>query len=116
MLSNQPLADRAQPSKRGGLAGADFAGIAGEPGEGPYVHIWLKVDENVVTQANFETNGCPSSIACASAFCHLAKGRDLDCLRLLTAPELLTFLGGLPEGKECYADLTISSLMNLEKL
>ena len=110
MLSDRALEYVSHPRNRGELAGADFDGIAGEPGEGPYVHIWLKVYGSVVAQASFETNGCPSSVAAASALCELARGREMDKLKLLTAEDLVGFLGGLPEGKESYAEMAIRAL------
>jgi NifU-like protein involved in Fe-S cluster formation len=89
---------------------ADRLGVSGSPGDGPYVKIWLKAKDGRITAATFETNGCPSSIACASMLCELAAGREIDKLGLIEANELIKILGGLPEGKEMYATLAVQAL------
>jgi hypothetical protein len=46
----------------------------------------------------------------------LATGRDLDKLLTLESSELLLVLGGLPEGKEYYAELAIKALRSATPL
>jgi len=91
---------------------ADRIGTGGSPGGGPYVRLWLKTEGVRIAKATYETNGCPSSIASASALCELATGREIEKLRLLEAADLIAYLGGLPEGKEYYAVLAIQALMD----
>ena len=100
----------ARPRNRGELPDADLYGVAGCPGEGPYVEIWLRLDGELITAAHYDTNGCPSSVVCASLLCELAIGRELETMKELHADDLRTILGGLPEGKEEYADLAIKAL------
>ncbi len=95
---------------RGELPGANRVGLAGTPGDGPYVKIWLRTDDDKILKASYDTNGCPSSIGCSSALCELAIGRDMNNMKLLEPRELELFLGGLPEGKGYYAALAINAL------
>lgn len=109
------LSDRAQDHvlrvrNRGEMPDADRYGLAGYPGDGPYVQLWLKVKDGEIIQATYETNGCPSSMACSSALCELSVGRNMETMLLLEANELVTYLGGLPEGKGHYADLAIEAM------
>jgi nitrogen fixation NifU-like protein len=104
-----------RPRNRGEMDGADRYGFAGEPGGGPYVQIWLKVDQERIVQARYETNGCPSSIACSSILCELAIGRSVAKMRLIEPAELALIAGGLPEGKEHYADLAVRALRDCVK-
>ena len=100
----------ARPRNAGEMPDADRIGLAGVPGEGPHVKLWFKLNGTKITKASYHTNGCPSSIACASAVCELAIGREVEKIMLLEATELVTFLGGLPEGKGYYADLAIKAM------
>ncbi len=113
ILSERALDHVSRPRNRGEMADANQMGVAGSPGDGPYVQIWLKVEEGKILKASYETNGCPSSIACASALCELAIGREMEKMRLLEPNDLIAFLGGLPEGKEMYASLTVKAIQNM---
>ena len=110
MLS--PLAaDHVQrPRNVGPLEGATHEGCCGEPGDGPFVKFWLHVDEDMITHAAYQTHGCPSSIASASMLAQLAIGHPLNWSQEITAKDLLTILGGLPEGKEKFADMAVRAL------
>ncbi len=91
------------------MDGASY-GVAGSPGDGPYVEIWAKVEDGRVLDASFRTPGCPSSTAAASMLCELAIGREASKLAALTAEDLLAVLGGLPEGREAYAQMSVDAL------
>ena len=92
------------------MVDANRLGVAGVPGDGPFVRIWLRVDGDTILKATYDTNGCPSSIGCSSALCELSAGRKLENMKLLEPQELEQYLGGLPEGKGHYAVLAIQAL------
>ncbi len=98
------------PRNRGEMPDSDRVGLAGIPGDGPHVQIWLKLEGDKILRATYDTNGCPSSIGCSGALCELAIGRTMEKMKLLEPRELELFLGGLPEGKGYYADLAITAL------
>ncbi len=102
----------ARPRNCGEMLDANRIGTAGTPGDGPHVRIWLQVTDGRIQKASYHTNGCPSSIACASALCELGTGRELEKMKLLDAKDLVTYLGGLPEGKGYYAELAIQAIQN----
>lgn len=109
-FTDRALDHIARPRNRGEMADADLYGVAGSPGGGPYVQIWLKVEGDLIAKAQYETNGCPSSVACASMLCELAMGREIEKVKTLEPKELILILGGLPEGKESYASLTVEAI------
>jgi NifU-like protein involved in Fe-S cluster formation len=66
--------------------------------------LYLIVREGRIEKVHYETNGCPSAMACASMLCQLAAGRDVEKARTISANDLVLCLGGLPEGKgDCAA-------------
>ncbi|RYG37021.1 hypothetical protein EON81_07895 [bacterium] len=107
------------PRNAGAFEGATHVGSGGVPGDGPYVTLWLLVEGQTIRRAGYACNGCPSSIAAASMAAQIATGRTLAQIALLDACDLLLLLGGLPEGKEFYAELAVQAIRNaapIEKL
>ena len=94
----------------GRLEGATHIGTVGEPGEGAYVRIWLVVQDGRITRASYATHGCPSSQAAAGMTARLATGRTPEEASRMTADDVLTVLGGLPEGKGHFADMAVTAL------
>jgi len=100
----------ANPSHLGPLEGTTHEGVAGVPGDGPYMRMWLAIEGETIRRAAFKTFGCPSATACGSMTATLLTGRTVEKARLLTASDLLLILGGLPEGKEFCADLAVAAV------
>ena len=78
---------------------ADVAGRSGRLGQGPFVALHLKLSEDTIVAASFQTYGCPAAIACGSALAKLAEGITLAEAGALTERDLSAELGGLPRGK-----------------
>jgi len=79
---------------------ATHYGVCGIPGEGPYVQVWLKIEGGRIVRAAQQTNGCPAQIASASLTAQLITGRTVEQAKRIEPKDILTILGGLPEGKE----------------
>ncbi|MBI1331447.1 MAG: hypothetical protein GC165_01055 [Armatimonadetes bacterium] len=112
MLSDRVQDHVTRPRNRGEMADANRVGVAGVPGDGPFVKIWLLTENDTILKASYDTNGCPSSVGCSSALCELAMGRTMEKMKLLEPKELELYLGGLPEGKGYYADLAVQAMRN----
>lgn len=104
------------PRNAGKIDNATHLGVGGVPGEGPYVRLWLTIQDGIIKKVGYECNGCPSSIAASSMVAQLATGRSMQQLSLLEPSDLLLILGGLPEGKEHYAELAVQALKNVTPL
>src|SRR5688572_20304898 len=91
MFSDRLMALFHSRSHEGSLESATHEGVAGTPGQGPYLQMRLRVVDGVVEAARFETYGCPSVIASGEAVCQLAEGRPVDALPLIT-PTVVTKL------------------------
>lgn len=64
---------------------------------GDTVQIFLKVDNSMITNARFITDGCATTIAAGCMACELAIGRPLREAFKITKDTILKHLGGLPE-------------------
>lgn len=110
MFSPAVLDHTLNPRNVGKLEGATHEGVAGEPGEGPYIMLWFKVNGENIEDATYETFGCPAAVACGSLVAQLAKGKTISWVLSLEEKNLVTLLGGLPEGKEHNARLVIHAV------
>jgi len=98
------------PRNVGPLAPPARYGVSGTPGDGPSVQVWLRIKDGVIEDAAARTHGCPSSIACAGLICDLIRGRTVEQALLLTAEDLTTVLGGLPDGKGYLAGMAVEAV------
>ena len=96
----------------GPLDTATHQGVAGVPGDGPYMRLWLEIHEGRIVRAAYQTYGCVAAIASGSITAALLTGLTVDRALLLTAPDILLVLGGLPEGKEHCPQLAVAAMHN----
>src|SRR5947207_2670244 len=112
MFSAAVLTEFSQPHNMAPLPAADAEGCAGTPGCGPYMLIYLKVQQDRIETAHFQTYGCPAVIACGSWLTRWAEGRTLAEASKIEANDLRIILGGLPAGKEHCPELAVGALQN----
>jgi len=101
------------PRNRGPLERFTHLGLVGSPGEGAFVQIWLIEDAQEprkITQAAYQTHGCIWSIACASVLVQLVIGRNVAQAQLIEPRDIELVLGGIPEGKGEYAEMSVKAL------
>jgi nitrogen fixation NifU-like protein len=104
------------PRNVGPLEGATHKGVAGFPGEGQYVILFLKIEEGIIQKVAYNVNGCPAMVGAASFLTEFLVGQNaLDAIKL-TAEQLIKKLGGLPEGKEHAALMAIEALNTALKM
>jgi nitrogen fixation NifU-like protein len=95
---------------RGALADATHKSRAENPICGDITHLYLKLNQDVVVDARFETYGCPAAIAASAAVVQMCRNRPLQECREITAASILVYLGGLPSHKLHAADLAADAL------
>ena len=87
------------PRNVGVLEDADGVGEVGSAQCGDIMRIYLKINDEVVTDVKFETFGCGSAIASSSMATELIKGKPLSETLKLTNLAVAEALGGLPAHK-----------------
>lgn len=77
---------------------------------GDMMSMWIMVEEGIVKNAAFHTDGCGPSIACGSMATEMAKGKTVDEVRNITPDKITLALGGLPADHEHCASLAAGTL------
>ena len=87
------------PRNVGSIENADGIGEVGNAKCGDIMKIYLKIDNDIVTDVKFETFGCGSAIASSSMATELIKGKPLSEVLQLTNKAVTEALDGLPAHK-----------------
>lgn len=98
------------PRHTGHLDNPSAIGIAGTPGNGPFMVLFLSAAGGRFTDAAYQTYGCAPAIAAGSLLCDWLIGRSLEECRALTEPQLAEMLGGLPVHKRHCSALAVAAL------
>ena len=88
------------PRNVGEMPDATAIGEVGNAKCGDIMKIYLKIDENdIITDAKFETFGCASAIATSSMATELIKGQPISKALELSNAAVVEALDGLPPAK-----------------
>ncbi len=87
------------PRNVGKIDNADAVGEAGSLACGDSLKIYLKIENNIVTDAKFQTFGCGSAVASSSILTEMIIGKSIDEVRKITNKDIADQLGGLPPEK-----------------
>ena len=89
------------PRNVGEIADADGVGEVGNIVCGDAMKLYVKMspDGRTIADVKFQTFGCASAIASASALTEKLKGKTLEEARRLTNQDIADYLGELPEEK-----------------
>ncbi len=74
------------------------------------VKITLSIENDIIIDACFWTDGCGASIACGNMLTNMIKGKAMKEASAITSTKLIEILGGLPKEHEHCATLAISTL------
>jgi nitrogen fixation NifU-like protein len=99
------------PRNGGPLDEATHYGYEGIPGDGPYVEIWLRLENDVIQDAAYRTYGCPGVIASASTLIEFIKFKSKEDVMSIQSSQIEDRIGGLPEGKQDCPKLALKALL-----
>ncbi len=84
------------PRNVGIIEDADGIGEVGNAKCGDIMKIYLKIENEIIVDAKFETFGCASAIASSSMATELIKGKPVSEALALTNQAVVWALDGLP--------------------
>ena len=87
------------PRNVGIIEDADGIGEVGNAKCGDIMKIYLKIENEIIVDAKFETFGCGSAIASSSMATELIKGKPVSEALALTNQAVVWALDGLPAPK-----------------
>ena len=100
MLYSEKVMDHfTNPRNVGTMEDADGIGEVGNAKCGDIMKIFLKIENDVITDVKFSTFGCGSAIASSSMATEMIKGKPLAEALELTNKAVVEALDGLPAHK-----------------
>ena len=87
------------PRNVGEIPDADGVGEVGNAKCGDIMKMYLKIKDNRIEDAKFETFGCGSAIASSCMATELIKGKTIEEALAVTNKQVVDALGGLPAYK-----------------
>lgn len=100
MLYSEKVMDHfINPRNVGEIENADAIGEVGNAKCGDIMRMYLKIDNDIITDVKFKTFGCGSAIATSSMATELIKGKPLKDALKLTNQAVVEALDGLPTHK-----------------
>ena len=97
MLYSEKVMDHFEhPRNVGEIENADGVGEVGNPTCGDIMRIYLKIDNDIITDVKFKTFGCGSAIASSSMATELIKGKSIKEALELSNKAVVEALVGLP--------------------
>lgn len=100
MLYSKKVMDHfSNPRNVGEIENADGVGEVGNATCGDIMKIYLKIDNDIITDVKFQTFGCGAAIATSSMATELIKGKPVEEALTLTNKAVIEALDGLPPVK-----------------
>ncbi len=98
------------PRNVGEIANADGVGEVGNAVCGDIMRIYLKVDNDRISDVKFKTFGCGAAIATSSMVTEMVKGKTLEEALEITNKAVAEALDGLPPQKMHCSNLAADAL------
>jgi nitrogen fixation NifU-like protein len=109
VFSRKALEEARHPSNMGPMEGptttAHRVGTCGDSME-----FFVKIEDGMLVEVTFLTDGCGATVACGSMLTKMAKGCTVDEVMSLREADLIESLEGLPEENLHCARLAVGTL------
>ncbi|MDT8423995.1 MAG: Fe-S cluster assembly scaffold protein NifU [Desulfuromonadales bacterium] len=110
MYTDKVMDHFSNPRNVGEIENADGVGEVGNASCGDIMKIFLKIENDVITDVKFKTFGCGAAIATSSMVTEMAIGKTLDEAMELTNKAVEEALEGLPPQKIHCSNLAADAL------
>jgi nitrogen fixation protein NifU and related proteins len=87
------------PRNAGVMEAPDAVGVQSNPVCGDTMKLMLRIADGTITEARWQTVGCPAAIATSSIATELICGKRVDEVEGLTREQIVEAAGGLPPSK-----------------
>jgi nitrogen fixation NifU-like protein len=98
------------PRNVGVIEDPDGYGKVGNPVCGDLMEMYLRIENDIITDIKFKTFGCGSAIATSSMVTEMAKGMHVDDAMKITRNNVADELDGLPPQKMHCSNLAADAL------
>ena len=99
MYSEKVMEHFSNPRNVGEIIGADGVGEVGNAKCGDIMKIFLKIEDNIISDIKFKTFGCGAAIATSSVATEMLRGKSVQDALALTNRDVIAQLDGLPAAK-----------------
>ncbi|HOA55722.1 MAG: Fe-S cluster assembly scaffold protein NifU [Acetivibrionales bacterium] len=99
MYSEKVMDHFSNPRNVGEIPDADGVGTVGNPKCGDIMKMYLKIENDVITDVKFKTFGCGAAVATSSMATELVKGKTIEEAMKITNKAVAEALDGLPPVK-----------------
>jgi nitrogen fixation NifU-like protein len=110
MYSEKVMEHFQNPRNVGEIENADGIGTEGNPTCGDLMTIYIKVEDNIITDVKFKTFGCGAAIATSSMITEMAVGKTIEEALKITRNDVADELEGLPPVKMHCSNLAADAL------
>ena len=99
MYSEKVMDHFANPRNVGEIEDANAVGTVGNAKCGDIMKIYMKIEDEVISDIKFKTFGCGAAIATSSMATELVKGKTVEEALEITNKAVIEALDGLPPAK-----------------
>ena len=110
MYNDKVMDHFSNPRNVGEITDANGVGEVGNAKCGDIMRIYLKVDNDIITDVKFKTFGCGAAIATSSMVTEMVKGKTLEEALEISNQAVAEALGGLPPAKMHCSNLAADAL------
>jgi nitrogen fixation protein NifU and related proteins len=110
MYSEKVMDHFQNPRNVGEIENADGIGTEGNPTCGDLMTIYIKVENNIITDVKFKTFGCGAAIATSSMITEMAVGKTIEEALKISRNDVADELEGLPPVKMHCSNLAADAL------
>ena len=98
-----------KPQYLGSISSPDgYSKVKGSCGE--YIDVSLKIEDKMIVEARFTTNGCAPAQVCGSLAAELAEGKTIKEAKEIDGDSIMDCIDGLPKEKRHCAEMAAKAL------